>query len=117
MIAPLLAANWDIFGRAESAAKTTRSILTDTFVVFLVGAVLFAALYVWARYFRKSRKRVAGGEKVYRSDSDADDSEAGDVRRRYKRRVRRRDHRVRNPTLAETGGLPPTRTEQPSGPS
>jgi membrane protein implicated in regulation of membrane protease activity len=30
-----------------------------------------------------------------------------------KRRKRRRKHRPRNPTLAETGGLPPNRPERP----
>jgi hypothetical protein len=37
-------------------------------------------------------------------------------RRRRRRRRRRREHRPRNPTLAETGGLPPIRTEAPPGP-
>jgi uncharacterized membrane protein YccC len=34
--------------------------------------------------------------------------------RRRKWRRRRRDHRPRNPTLAETGGLPPIRRDGPS---
>jgi hypothetical protein len=33
---------------------------------------------------------------------------------RRKLRRRRRDHRPRNPTLAETGGLPPIRPDGPS---
>lgn len=36
--------------------------------------------------------------------------------KRHKRR-RRRQHRPRNPTLAETGGLPPLRSERPPTPS
>lgn len=36
-------------------------------------------------------------------------TEDGRERHRKKRRVRRRDHRDRNPTLAQTGGLPPPR--------
>ena len=35
---------------------------------------------------------------------------------RRKRRRRRRAHRPRNPTLAETGGLPPIRSERPPEP-
>ena len=34
-------------------------------------------------------------------------------RRRHKRH--RRDHRKRNPTLSETGGMPPTKSEIPEG--
>jgi hypothetical protein len=35
------------------------------------------------------------------------------VPHRRKWRRRRRDHRPRNPTLAETGGLPPIRQPRP----
>lgn len=44
------------------------------------------------------------------------DAESQHERRYRKRRHRRREHRPRNPTLAETGGLPPIRTEAPPGP-
>ncbi|MHC1769610.1 MAG: hypothetical protein AB9869_35900 [Verrucomicrobiia bacterium] len=37
-------------------------------------------------------------------------------KRRYKYRVRRRTHRTRNPTLSETGGLPPVKTHEPGTP-
>jgi hypothetical protein len=37
-------------------------------------------------------------------------------KRRYKYRVRRRGHRTRNPTLAETGGLPPVKTPESGKP-
>lgn len=46
-------------------------------------------------------------------DDDDEDSAEG---HRKRRRRRRRQHRPRNPTLAETGGLPPIRTEPPPGP-
>jgi hypothetical protein len=51
---------------------------------------------------RRSSRRWFGG-------SD-DKGESGGKRRR-------RRHRRRNPTLAETGGLPPIRTEAPSAPN
>jgi hypothetical protein len=41
---------------------------------------------------------------------------AGENSHRYRRRVRRREHRLRNPTLAETGGLPPIRQTEPPPP-
>ena len=43
-------------------------------------------------------------------------AEDGQVLLRKRRRRRRREHRPRNPTLAETGGLPPIRTEGPPKP-
>ena len=48
-------------------------------------------------------------------DDEEDDHEQGDhrSRRRYKYRVRRRTHRSRNPTLSETGGLPPVKSPEP----
>lgn len=55
-------------------------------------------------------------------DSSVDDEESsGDEEshshgHRHRRRRRRREHRPRNPTLAETGGLPPIRTDAPPGP-
>lgn len=56
----------------------------------------------------------ASGEESLRDDA----SESGEhSERRYRRRRhRRREHRPRNPTLAETGGLPPIRTDAPPGP-
>lgn len=102
----------------DSFAKTTRIFAVDTMVVFLIGTVICGALVLWARYLRNRRRRVTGGEKVYRSSShSAPSAEEGEMRRRYKRRVRRRDHRVRNPTLSEVGGLPPARTQEPADPS
>lgn len=49
------------------------------------------------------------------AEAEADADAEGDRRHRRKRR-RRREHRPRNPTLAETGGLPPLRSERPSDP-
>jgi hypothetical protein len=115
MIPPILA-NVDPLRRLETVTKTTKLYLGDTLVVFLVGGAIFAALAVWAIYRRRRRKRVTGGDKVYRpSQSTAEEAaHAEELRRRYKRRVRRREHRGRNPTLAETGGLPPVRSEPES---
>ncbi len=48
------------------------------------------------------------------TDPDEDNpSEDPKEDKRERKRRRRREHRPRNPTLAETGGLPPIRTERP----
>jgi len=112
-----LLANVSPEARLESFTKTTKMFVGDTLVVFLAGGAVCAAIVIWLMYMRKRRKKVTGGEKVYRpspsSNEPAEDSV--EVRRRYKRRVRRRDHRERKPTLAETGGLPPVRSEPQDG--
>ena len=91
----------------------------------LGGVTLMAVL--WAVYFRKVSRRHSqhhhhhhspGSEPAVAPESDSSISGSGvsgDRRYRRKRR-RRRDHRPRNPTLAETGGLPPLRPEQPPDP-
>jgi hypothetical protein len=111
---PVLLANVDVASRFESITKSTKMAVADTFVAFLAGGAIFAALAIWLIYRRTRRKRVAGGEKVYRPNAaaaPAQTSDADEVRRRYKRRVRRRGHRGRNPTLAETGGFPESASE------
>jgi hypothetical protein len=128
----------------RSFGKLTELIFSDVLVIIGVGlgllVLLAAAVYIGMR-LRRRRKRVSSGEKVYRDaedtgeldspeveeDEEEDDDAEGEGhsghhgdghhgKRRYKYRVRRRTHRSRNPTLSETGGLPPVRTEEPSKP-
>ncbi len=113
---PAILANVDAMTRFESVTKATKMVFADTLVAFIAGGVICGTIAIWAIYRRRRRKRVTGGEKVYRPGalSLEEEAQAEEIRRRYKRRVRRRDHRGRNPTLAETGGLPPVRTEHES---
>lgn len=95
-------------------------------VLLIVGAslALLFLLVLWAKYLRnaKPKRRRRGGQKVFRGAGSSEETEeaeeaAAEDRRRFKFRYKRRDHRSRNPTLAETGGLPPVRTEEPTKPS
>jgi len=83
----------------------------DMLVVLGTGAILLLLLLVWARFLRKkphshsmsspgNTRKLVGG----------DGSDHGH-RQRHRRKRRRREHRSLNPTLAETGGLPPPRPE------
>jgi hypothetical protein len=91
-------------------------LLTD--VILILGAVvlLTVLLLYWAAYIRKP-KRNGTASKSYSTRSVRSASGAPEVqiietpsgRRKWRRR--RRDHRPRNPTLAETGGLPPPKSE------
>jgi hypothetical protein len=107
------------------AAKSARTALSD--VVLLVGALLAitlllmlaVALWMKARRHRhhhhhhhRSSPGPAPVEAVSHVEED-EDEEPGHDHRHRRRRKRRRDHRQLNPTLAETGGLPPIREGPP----
>jgi hypothetical protein len=124
----------------RSMGKLPGLLLSDGLIIvgLGLGLVLLLAfgIFVWMKLRRKRRRHISGGEKVYRGagheegdseqDEPADDEEGADEEavhthhhhhgRRYKYRVRRRSHRTRNPTLSETGGLPPIKTQEPSKP-
>lgn len=117
-----LFAKIDMQVQGQPIGKGTGLVLSDLFLIVAIALALFIVLVLWAKYLRnqKTRRRRSGGEKVYRDSNDAGAEEedepeeqraSADSRRRYKYRYRRRSHRSRNPTLAETGGLPPSRPE------
>ncbi len=116
------------------AAKAGALVATDVLIVLgfiaAVAGILAFAVYFVMR-FRRNRatererqikglhlpsRRSAPRDEDRDHDGDDDggggDSE-GDGARSGRRRVRRRrrDHRPRNPSLAEAGGLPPVRPE------
>lgn len=78
----------------------------STEILCVLGAALLimALLFIWAAYFRKSKRKRT-------SRSLAPDhlpkSILGNARER--KRKRRRRWKNRNPTLSQTGGLPPTK--------
>jgi hypothetical protein len=120
------------------AGKTSGVVLTNVLIVLGVAAGLTLLAALW---FYVTRKRGAGPRRrrrhhKHRPDAqdpadtpgstpdseeatgngagapDADDATAASSSRRHRSRRRlRREHRGRNPTLAETGGLPPRRDE------
>jgi len=97
-------------------------------VLLLLGAVAVVTLVLllWAVYLRKRPRQHLHHHHhhQHRHHSEEEsaglnstDSGSGNGEKRYRRKRRRRlEHRPRNPTLAETGGLPPLRTEQPPDP-
>jgi hypothetical protein len=117
-------ARLDTAVQGQPIGKMPALLMKDILIIIMAVSALLLLLLVWARYLRhfRPKKRRTGGHKVFReSSSSHDESEEDDapveVRRRYKYRYRRRDHRSRNPTLAETGGLPPVRTGEPTKPT
>ena len=92
-------------------------------IVLAVGVLLGLMLLVRYLYTRRPRKRhTSNSRKVFRQgqppeDGGESEADSAEARRRYKYRWKRREHRVRNPSLAETGGLPPARNEDSTQPS
>jgi hypothetical protein len=100
--------------------------------LIVLGAIAVAIILglMWAIIVKPSRKRhhshhhhhhdrpqqFGKDPLIVDEEDEEDEDEDGDEPRKKRRRRRRREHRPRNPTLAETGGLPPVRTEDPPGP-
>ena len=119
----LAAANFDDqVKRATHGRLDTRDLLIGLTVALAVGAGL--VLWIYFRSRMKSndqdRERLAqitrgrtssqgGGKSGGEKKSTTTITEDGRHRRRKRRR--RRDHRQRNPSLSETGGLPPPRPD------
>ena len=94
------------------------------------GLIVFSSIFLvtlvvlgWAVFLRKKRRRrehhhshrhSSGSAEVSETSEDEDSPSSSKKRRR--RRRSGRQHRPRNPTLAETGGLPPIRPPDPSDP-
>jgi hypothetical protein len=116
----------DVPGTGQPLGKTPGFIFKDGLLILILALSLMLVLVIWAKYFRnwKPKKRRWQGQKVYREGDDlsveedereskeAEEEQPGGVRRKYKYRYKRRGHRNRNPTLAETGGLPPSRPDE-----
>lgn len=82
-------------------------------VAVLIALVLFAWVYITRRdrrgYLARSPRMSEPGERR---------REEGEGRTRSRRRRRRHpDNLPRNPTLGETGGLPPIRPDEPAQPA
>jgi len=103
----------------KDAKRTSPKIFgTDVTLVLGVALALAAILFFWAFFIRKRPKHMRGALVVERSEKHSRDGHGSSGRR--KRRKRRPDHPDnwgRNPTLGETGGLPPTKLEEPENPS
>lgn len=86
----------------KNLAPGAQHSLQGFFPIVLIVVLVILGLLIWAVFIRrrpKSRKRG-----VILDDSTLS---GGEVSGKRRRRRRRREHRSRNPTRAETGGLPP----------
>ena len=93
---------------------SSRDVLMALTIAIAVGAVVVFWVYLHYRKKRDRQDKERLGRKIVpsppRPQSDSADSDSGE-RRRIRKRRRRRDHRPRNPSLQQTGGLPPHRSD------
>ncbi len=86
----------------KSLAPDAQHSLQGFFPIILVVVCIVLGLLVWAVFIRRRPKNRKRGIIL-----DEESSSGGDESGKRRRRRRRREHRSRNPTRAETGGLPP----------
>jgi hypothetical protein len=116
-----------LLGDAETQEVLAPWRITDPAIlewIMIFGAIGLVTLLVllWAAFLRKRRRRRSEHSHSHRHSSGSaeiteptkDESATSPAAKRRHRRRSGRRHRSRNPTLAETGGLPPVRPEGPS---
>jgi len=96
--------------------------LLEGILIFGAVAVVTLLLLIWAAFVRSKRRRRhshhhhrhhhSPSVTEVQPTSQNEESPALPEKRR-RRRHSHHHHRPRNPTLAETGGLPPIRSEEP----
>ena len=109
----ILAVVPDLTEIARAGAPTQDSI-GHLALILLVGLVVALGVVVWAALFRKPGGRRGRRERgTLQEAGDEPGKDRGSGHRR--RRRRRSSHRGSNPTLSQTGGLPPERDGEPPG--
>jgi hypothetical protein len=103
--------------------RTTTSATYQYLIVLGAVVVVSALVIAWALYFRKqhhhhhSHDHSHGHSHDWGKNPDAQEIEnAAQQSQHHHKGRRRREHRPRNPTLAETGGLPPVRNRSSDDP-
>lgn len=107
LFAPLLAEveSTEVVNSWVSMDSETRNLL----LIIAVFAALVPAVFVWAAFFRKASRKKR--HRHHRPSSWEQSSESDKRGRRHRHRRQRSADLPRNPTLAETGGMPPRRPE------
>lgn len=90
---------------------------TDITIILGVLLALTVLLLLWAFFLRKKPTYARGSLVVQRSDKKGRSSHPSSGRKRRRRRSDSAETWGRNPTLSETGGLPPPRPEGPETPA
>ena len=76
----------------------------EMYIILGVSLLLAGLLFVWAFYIRKPKSRSRGRRIITRP------AEISRSPREHQKRTKKRRWKYRNPTLSETGGLPPRKS-------
>src|SRR6185369_4336793 len=93
--------------------------LRQILIVLASLAALSFGLLLWVAFVRKQKRRSSGhSHRSHRTTAASEAPAAGEKeseprRRRHRHRRRRSSRFPQNPTLAQTGGLPPIRSDEP----
>lgn len=98
-------------------SSNTQIFGTDITVILGVILALTIILLFWAFFLRKKPTRARGSLVVQRADNKGRDSQPASGKKRRRRRSDPAETWGRNPTLSETGGLPPPRPDGPESPA
>src|SRR5262245_45242253 len=99
-----------VFG--EKPSKSYSYGLREILIIIGVALAVSAALFIWAAFWRRRRSHRSSHHRHGNAQPGGEPSPP--TSKRHRRRHRKASHpdkRPRNPTLAETGGLPPPRPE------
>jgi hypothetical protein len=115
---PLLAAAAAAFDDQQEAVeevlRSGRPVLSrETLLVIVAILTVAATVFVWAAFVRKRPKEIRSSRVIAEPGRKSGRYGSSGRRRRRKRRPNHPDNFGRNPTLAETGGLPPPRPDEP----
>ena len=111
-----------MLGDAEISQVLGSWTISDTgtvqsLIIFGAIGLVILLIVIWAIFLRKQSRRRRShhhfSETVHSPRTSAAEDVPPPPETHHKRKRRRRKHRSRNPTLAETGGLPPVRPELP----
>lgn len=116
LLAALQPAPVDLKPRAASPGADGE--LRDILLIVGVSLVLGLSLFLYVYMTRRNRRTNAttGARALYRAEKKRPGAEIRHENKHRKRRRRKEEFEQRNPTLGETGGLPPMRTEEPAEP-
>ena len=120
-----------LFNATTGIGKGSGLVISDLLLILAVDLVLALGLVIWAKYLRGSGRSHHHHHRRHHHQSSAaapaDTTETepepepetaaaaedeAQPHRHQRRKIHRREHRPRNPTLAETGGLPPVRDDK-----
>ena len=104
----------DLTEKVKDVTTQGRFDAHDELIAISIGVAIGTALFIWAYLrFRKKPEVILPGDSPREKPVPAADDDTGgpERRRKRKKRRRRREHRPRNPSLQQTGGLPPPRPE------